>query len=137
MPYNPQNPRFAHTCNAVGGSQIVTIGGVDANSNLTFGFSKPMTESTYNTSADPFSQGLGIFDMTALRFVDGYAAGANAYEQSDPIKEFYTQSQKYVFPRRARNVLKSVSDYMHLLQCLPTESRSRSRSSRTSYELHK
>ena len=94
MPYNPHHPRFAHTCNAVGGSQIVTIGGVDANSNLTFGFHLPDVESTYNTSADPFSQGLAIFDMTTLQFVDQYTAGANAYEQSDPIKEFYSQSQK-------------------------------------------
>ena len=94
VPYNPQNPRFAHTCNAVGGSQIVTIGGVDGNSNLTLSFPQANTESTYNSSADPFSQGLAIFDMTALRFVDQYTAGANAYEQSDPIKEFYSQSQK-------------------------------------------
>ena len=92
VPYNPQNPRFAHTCNAVGGSQIVTIGGVDANSNLTF--SSANTESTYNSSADPFSQGLAIFDMTALRFVDQYTAGAKPYEQSDPIKDFYSQAQK-------------------------------------------
>ena len=94
MPYDPQSPRFAHTCNAIGGSQIVTIGGLDPNSDLTFALPQANIESTYNTSADPFSQGLAIFDMTALRFVDQYTAGANAYEQSDPIKEFYSQSQK-------------------------------------------
>ena len=94
VPYDPQNPRFAHTCNAVGGSQIITIGGVDANSNVTFGDPQENIESTYDTSADPFSQGLAIFDMTALSFVDRYTAGANAYEQSDTIKEFYSSSQK-------------------------------------------
>ena len=94
MPYDPQNPRFAHTCNAVGGSHIITIGGVDANSNVTSATLQENIESTYNTSADPFSLGLAIFDMTALRFVDQYTAGANAYEQSDPIKEFYSSSQK-------------------------------------------
>ena len=94
VPYDPQNPRYAHTCNAVGGSQIITIGGVDANSNITDVSYQANVESTYNTSADPFSLGLAIFDMTALRFVDQYTAGAKAYEQSDPIKEFYSSSQK-------------------------------------------
>ena len=94
VPYDPQNPRLAHTCNAVGGSQIIIIGGVDANSNVTVGDGRGIVESTYNTSADPFSQGLAIFDMTALRWSKGYTAGANAYEQSDPIKEFYSSSQK-------------------------------------------
>ena len=94
MSYNPQNPRIAHTCNAIGGSQIVIIGGVDANSNITFTSSLSITESTYNTSADPFSQGLAIFDMTTLRFAEQYTAGAKPYEQSDPVKEFYSRSQK-------------------------------------------
>ncbi len=137
MPYDPQNPRLAHTCNAVGGSQIVTIGGVNANSNLTFGNDQDIIKSTYNTSADPFSQGLAIFDMTTLQFVDQYTTGANTYEQSDRIKEFYSQSQKLVFLGGARRVLKSVTDYIHLLQHIPTESHARSCSSRTSHQLHK
>ena len=92
MPYNPQNPRLGHTCNAIGGSQIVIIGGLDANSNITL--TSGILESMYNTSADPFSQGLAIFDMTTLRFAEQYTAGAKPYEQSDPVKEFYSQSQK-------------------------------------------
>ena len=92
MPYNPQNPRLGHTCNAIGGSQIVIIGGLDANSNITL--TSGIQESLYNTSADPFSQGLAIFDMTTLRFAEQYTAGSKPYEQSDPVKEFYSQSQK-------------------------------------------
>lgn len=94
MSYNPQNPRFAHTCNAIGGSQIVIIGGVDANSNVTLTSGLGNLESTYNTSADPFSQGLAIFDLTTLEFAEHYTAGANAYEQSGPVKDFYSRSQK-------------------------------------------
>ena len=94
MPYNPQKPRHFHTCNSIGGSQVVTIGGIDSNSNITVGYSSDIGESTYNTTADPFSQGLAIFDMTTLQFADQYIAGAGGYEQSAPIKEFYSQSQK-------------------------------------------
>ena len=94
MPYNPQNPRLTHTCNAIGGSQIVIIGGLDANSNLTIWAGEGNVESTYNTSADPFTQGLAIFDLTALEFAEQYTAGASAYEQSDPVKDFYSRSQK-------------------------------------------
>ena len=94
MPYNPQNPRLGHTCNAIGGSQIVIVGGLDANSNLTLSAGEGNVESTYNTSADPFTQGLAIFDLTALEFAEQYTTGASAYEQSDPVKEFYSRSQK-------------------------------------------
>ena len=87
VPYYSQKPRFAHTCNAVGGSQIVIVCGLDANSNITF-------TSTFNSSAEPFTQGLAIFDMTTLKFAEQYTAGAKPYEQSDPVKQFYSQSQK-------------------------------------------
>ena len=94
VPYDPQNPRHAHTCNSVGGSQILTIGGVDSNANVTSGEGSAIFQSEYNSTADPFAQGFAIFDMTKLAFADHYTAGAPAYEQSDPIKEFYAQSQK-------------------------------------------
>lgn len=94
VPYNPQNPRHTHTCNAVGGSQIITIGGVDSNSHIQYGTVEELVESTYNSSADPFSQGLAIFDMTTLQFVDQYTSGAKDYEQSDPVKQFYSQTRK-------------------------------------------
>ena len=44
------------------------------------------------STRDPFTQGLAIFDMTALRFIDQYTAAAPLYEQSDPVKQFYSQS---------------------------------------------
>ena len=51
-----------------------------------------MTESTFNSSPDPFAQGLAVFDMTALAFSDHFAAGAPPYEQSDVVKQFYSES---------------------------------------------
>ena len=53
-------------------------------------------EQPYYNSTDPFLQGLAIFDMTTLQSSEQYIAGVKSYEQSDPIKQFYAQSQKYV-----------------------------------------
>ncbi|MCJ1464264.1 hypothetical protein MMC07_002877 [Pseudocyphellaria aurata] len=79
--YPPQHPRHALSCNAVGGSQILTIGGVDTNAQHTTDYLT--SESTFDTSADPFAQGLAIFDMTALKFANQYTANASPYVQSD------------------------------------------------------
>ena len=87
--YSPQNPRHALSCNAVGGSQILTIGGVNSNPNLAYGRPFDISRSTYNTSADPFAQGLAIFDMTTLKFADQYTANAPPYVQSDLVQKYY------------------------------------------------
>ena len=90
VPYYPQSPRHALSCNAVGGSQILTIGGVDSNAQLDY---TDQIQSTFNSSPDPFAQGLAIFDMTTMAFADQYTAGAPPYEQSDVLKQFYSQSK--------------------------------------------
>ena len=85
--YPPQNPRHALTCNAVGGSQILTIGGLDTNSEHTI---DDLTyTSPFDTAADPFTQGLAIFDMTTLKFATQYTANASPYVQSDMVKNYY------------------------------------------------
>ena len=87
--YNPQNPRSGHTCESVGGSQIVIIGGKDANPPVESGV--PDTEITLSTP-DPFAQGLAIFDLRTLEFAAEYKAGGGAvYEPNQVIKQFYTQ----------------------------------------------
>ena len=92
VPYNPQNPRHGLSCNAVGGSQILTIGGVDSDAKVDFGTLYQVHESTFDSSPDPFAQGLAVFDMTTLAFSDHFTAGAPPYEQSDVVKQFYSQS---------------------------------------------
>jgi len=82
------------TCNAVGGSQIVIVGGLDSNSKVTFGSVVDITASVLDSTPDPFAQGLAIFDMTALAFADKYTANASPYVQSDQIKQFYAQTQQ-------------------------------------------
>lgn len=94
IPYNPENPRHALSCNAVGGSQILTIGGVDSNAQVTgLTLIQEIVESTFNSSPDPFAQGLAIFDMTTMAFSAQFTAGAPPYEQSDLVKQFYSQSK--------------------------------------------
>lgn len=96
VPYNPQNPRLGHTCHAVGGSQIVIVGGSDANPPQTFGDYEIIIKSEFQ-SKDPFEQGLAIFDMQTLQFKDGYTAGGPAvYEQSDEVQRIYAGSNQFV-----------------------------------------
>lgn len=88
--YPPQHPRGGHSCNAVGGSQIISIGGFDANPEFFINVSyDDIDRSILNTSADPFAQGLGIFDLTTLTWADHYTANAPPYTQSDMVKEYY------------------------------------------------
>ncbi len=76
----------------MGGSQIVTIGGVATNVQVSDnGTDYDTSVSTYS-SPDPFMQGLAIFDMTTLAFSDQFTAGAPPYEQSEVVKQFYSQS---------------------------------------------
>ena len=86
--YPAAHPRHALSCNAVGGSQIITIGGLNSASNDSG--TAQIYESVFN-DPDPFTQGLAIFDMTTLNFTDKYTANASPYIQSDMVKSYYAQ----------------------------------------------
>jgi hypothetical protein len=83
--YAPESPRHDLTCHTVGKRQMLIIGGVDSAS--TSG-SNTLFEDPFN-QPDPFTQGLGIFDMTSLTFADNYNADAEAYVQSEPVLQTY------------------------------------------------
>ena len=76
--YPARHPRILHTCQVVGNRQMLSIGGHDPTD-------------VYNNTwiADPFSQGLGIFDLTAMQWSDRYNAGAEAYETPAVVKAWY------------------------------------------------
>ena len=96
VPYNPQDPRIKHTCNAVGGSQIVVVGGSDANPKDVGGDLELITESEFE-SRDPFQQGLAIFDMHELQFINGFTPGGSPeYELSDAVKQVYANTNQCV-----------------------------------------
>ncbi|KAL9585505.1 MAG: hypothetical protein Q9212_001489 [Teloschistes hypoglaucus] len=92
--YPPQHPRDGHTCNAVGGSQIVTVGGQDANAKIGSGRIDDIHKSALNSSTDPFAQGLAIFDMTTLTWSDHFSASSPPYAQSDVVRNYYSQNPK-------------------------------------------
>ncbi|KAL8643154.1 MAG: hypothetical protein Q9228_000216 [Teloschistes exilis] len=90
--YPPQHPRDGHTCDAVGGSQIVIVGGQDANAKIGSGRIDDVHKSALNSSTDPFAQGLAIFDMTTLTWSNHFAANAPPYAQSDVVRNYYSQN---------------------------------------------
>lgn len=88
--YLAEHPRREHTCTAVGGSQILTLGGFDSSTT-------DQTATNYQSmleSADPFKQGICIFNMTSLEFQDGYKAdslNASTYTSFELIQFYYLQ----------------------------------------------
>ncbi|KAK8209585.1 hypothetical protein IWZ01DRAFT_323890 [Phyllosticta capitalensis] len=81
--YTPAQARLAHSCEAVGGSQILVIGGLDGStSDVTY-------NGTFN-DRDPNEQGLAVFNMTSLDWETKYTADSPAYVQSDLVAEVYT-----------------------------------------------
>lgn len=73
--------RADHACVAVGSGkrQMLSIGGTDASKGFPAEFADP----------DPWAQGLGVFDMTGLRWTDGYNNNAGAYDTPEAVKQFY------------------------------------------------
>ena len=83
--YTAVSPRMGHTCHVVGHRQLLTIGGVD-----------PMQTDlvTVWKGPDRFSQGLGIFDMSAMTWASYYNASAAGYVRPEAVKAWY--DKKYV-----------------------------------------
>ncbi|KAI8945789.1 hypothetical protein F4801DRAFT_107973 [Xylaria longipes] len=74
-------PRSDHQCAIVGrgNRQMLSMGGVDGE-NRTF---------TAPTTADPWPYGIGILDMTELKWTDTYYPDAPAYDSPTVVKEWY------------------------------------------------
>ncbi|KAF9640839.1 putative kelch repeat protein [Lasiodiplodia theobromae] len=73
--------RLNHGCHAVGKGrrQFVSVGGTDNN----------VETAERWTDADPWKQGLGVFDMTEMRWTASYDADAAAYEVPSVVREWY------------------------------------------------
>ncbi|KAH7342668.1 hypothetical protein BKA65DRAFT_295561 [Rhexocercosporidium sp. MPI-PUGE-AT-0058] len=93
VPFAPAKPRHGLTCETVGRRQMLVIGGVDTLQNEPTTAARTLDLVTFSTK-DPFTQGLAIFDMTTLSWSSGYDAGAAAYEQSDPVKNYYASNSR-------------------------------------------
>ena len=73
--------RACHTCSVIGERQMISIGGW-----------LPSSRSGMGQESDPWSSGIGVFDMTLSRWQDHYDAGAEKYDTPDPEKLYYTSS---------------------------------------------
>lgn len=69
--------RIHHSCTAMGNKQMLSIGGLASE----FAWDEP----------DPWIKSVGIFDMTDLRWLDGYDADAAAYRPAAAIQDWYDQ----------------------------------------------
>lgn len=74
-------PRSDHQCVVVGKGQrqMLSVGGVDGE-NRTF---------TAPTTADPWAYGIGILDMTELKWMDAYNPNATAYDSPALVTDWY------------------------------------------------
>ncbi|KAM0270030.1 hypothetical protein ACHAQH_009578 [Verticillium albo-atrum] len=77
--YEPRGSRTAHACVVAGKRQMISTGGVD---------DKKGSPGIWE-DIDPRPQGLGIFDMTQMKWVDSYDADASAYESPADVQAWY------------------------------------------------
>jgi hypothetical protein len=76
--------RADHHCSVIGNRHMLSVGGIQDNA---------ATE--WESTIDPWPNGLGIFDMTALNWTDSYDAGAAPYEAGGLVKDFYATNAKF------------------------------------------
>lgn len=82
---SPSIPRGGHTCHGTETNQMILIGGVDPR-NQTF----ELENADYGDDPkDPWTQGIGVFDMTSLEFKASYQAKAEPYQPAEVIREYY------------------------------------------------
>ena len=84
--YTPRRSRAWHTCNLVGGRQMVIVGG-----------KQPWLNDSSQIT-DIWSQGLGIFDLSAMEWKDQYDAAAAPYVTPDAVKAWYNEHGQYPAP---------------------------------------
>ena len=79
----PTMTRFLPTCDIVGpgGNQMMVVGGIDPNGNI--------------SAPDPWTNGINIFDLSAMRWKNSYEPKNGLYESPSVVKDWYTQNGPY------------------------------------------
>ncbi|KAH9887747.1 hypothetical protein F4778DRAFT_755913 [Xylariomycetidae sp. FL2044] len=74
-------PRSDHACVVVGQGkrQMLSVGGIEGTT----------TSNSSTPSPDPWKQGLGIFDLTAMEWVSSYDPEMPTYDSPDVVKTWY------------------------------------------------
>ena len=87
----PEYGRWLHSCNVIGNRQMVSIGGLVTDISLQVTSDEPESLG-YNSLPDPWPQGLGIFDLTAMEWKEEYNPAAALYVTPDAVKAYYQQN---------------------------------------------
>nr|CDP31338.1 Putative protein of unknown function [Podospora anserina S mat+] len=74
--------RDDHTCVVAGKRQMITIGGYDESLR---------SPDRYWRDPDPWSNGLGVFDLTEMRWSNEYNAAAEGYKSPAVVKTWYSE----------------------------------------------
>jgi hypothetical protein len=79
--YESSSPRDSHACVVAGDGkrQMISFGGVDYR----------LKGSEYWQDQDRFPQGLGVFDLTEMKWKTRYDAGAATYEAPEAVQSWY------------------------------------------------
>jgi hypothetical protein len=85
--FQPAQARSLHTCNVLGdrNRQMAVIGG-SANA---------VTSVNATGWRDPWSQGIGIFDLSDMEWKDHYDPSAAAYTTPKAVNDWYKQNGQY------------------------------------------
>ncbi|KAK4679254.1 hypothetical protein QC764_202530 [Podospora pseudoanserina] len=99
--YPSHNPRHGLTCNPVGGSQVLIIGGVDTTQQADSSGAQQQRQQRNGSSdnisdyisafstPDPFHRGLAIFDMHAMGWNTSYTANPAVYAPAPEVQDYY------------------------------------------------
>lgn len=79
----PGTPRADHACAVVGKGkrQMLSYGGVDGGPGLR----------SANITADPWKQGLGVFNMSEMKWTESYDPNATDYESPAAVRDWYAR----------------------------------------------
>ena len=100
--------RANHHCTVIGNRQMISVGSTNPSGG------------GLGLTADPWNDGIGVFDMTALRWSDSYDATAAEYESPDVVKQYY--SSNYTTPKWSNPTLAAVFGAQTSLSTEPTAS---------------
>ncbi|KAL8404077.1 hypothetical protein RB594_009075 [Gaeumannomyces avenae] len=88
--YRALRPRHGVSCHHASGGKVITVGGADTTQNGP----NFLYQDVFNND-DSFSQGIGIFDLSTLKFVDSYKGGGpDSYTLSPEIQSWYNLNSR-------------------------------------------
>ncbi|OMP85189.1 hypothetical protein BK809_0000289 [Diplodia seriata] len=84
--------RRSMTCTATSNGQMIMVGGLDPDQPSTIN-----DPQNWQASNDPWTQGIGVFDMTKLQYKNKYDASAVAYASPDVVQRYYQSNTLVIF----------------------------------------